>query len=298
MKKAIVIPANPKRVFGGEAGNEGSIIAHAIKIEEEGAVIWRLMMPGNHYSIDFPHQDIHKGYLYDSSEKRVTHICDISWIKQMSELGFREVRRLCLGDLKPGPDYDRRTTYFWIIRTKAIYALKTVHRLQDFKKYSTGQPLSTILRTYAIVQDPDYAHHDKHVTRGEIISNHMADLLLQGRITERNIEDLFFYKLMKNSKVIRRQGSFRDAGRLDLLVENRLGHLAVYELKRGLATIAALKQVRRYMQALAQENTAKAGRIHGVILARDADPDLRKALHIDSNADITFKKYYFRVDMD
>ena len=298
MKKALLIPANPARVFGGEAGNEGSIIAHAIKIEEEGAVIWRLMMPGNHYSIDFPHQDIRRGYIYDSSEKRVTHVCDISWIKQMSELSFREVRRLCLGELRPGPDYDRRTTYFWIIKITSIYALKTTHRIQDFKKFSNGEPLSSILRTYAIIRDPEYAHHDKHVTRGEIISNHMADLLLQGRITERDIENLFFYKLMKNSKVIRRQGAFRKAGRLDILVENRLGHLTVYELKKGLATISALDQVKRYMRALAQEEKGSNKNISGVILARDADPDLRRALNKKPNSDVVFKKYIFRVEMN
>jgi hypothetical protein len=296
MRKAILIPANPKRDFGGEAGNEGSIIAHAIKIEEEGAVIWRLMMPGNHYSIDFPNQDIHTGYIYDSSEKRVTHVCEISWIKQMSEEAFREVKRLSLGDLKPGPDYDRRTTYFWILKISGIYALKQAHRLRDFKKYWSAKPVS-ILRTYSIIRDPDYAHHDKHVTRGEILSNHMADLLLQGRITERDIENLFFYKLMKNSKVIRRQGSFRKAGRLDILVQNRLGHLTVYELKKGLATIAALKQVKRYIWALAQESKDQAGRIGGVILARDADPDLRQALRLSTNSNINFKKYEFRVDM-
>ena len=32
MKKAILIPANPKKKFG-TYGNEGSIIAHAIKLE-------------------------------------------------------------------------------------------------------------------------------------------------------------------------------------------------------------------------------------------------------------------------
>jgi hypothetical protein len=298
MKKAIVIPANPKNDFGDEAGNEGSIIAHAIKIEEEGAVIWRLMMPGNHCNIDFPHQEIRNGYLYDSSERRVTHVCHIAWIKQMSELSFREVRKLCLGELKPGPSYVKRTTYFWILKITGIFALKSVHRLQDFKKFRNGERLASILRTYAIVEDPGYAHHDKHITRGEIISNHMADLLLQGRITEKDIEDLFFYKLMKNCRVIKRQGSFRDAGRLDLLVENRLGNLTIYELKKGLATVAALEQVRRYMDALAKEKSDKAKRITGVILARDSDPELKRALSLPRNSDITFKRYYFRVETD
>ena len=44
----------------------------------------------------------------------------------------------------------------------------------------------------------------------------MANLLLRGRVTEKDIEDLFYYRLMNGAKIEDRQGTFRNAGRLSL----------------------------------------------------------------------------------
>ena len=148
---------------------------------------------------------------------------------------------------------------------------------------------------YCIVRDRHYKHHDKHVTRGEIMSNHMADLLLRGRVTEKDIEDLFYYRLMKNAKSVHRQGAFRNAGRLDLVVEDRFGNFVVYELKKGVADPDALKQAQGYMEAYAEEHDVSAKRIRGVILARDAEPKLLDAL--GKGPKVEFKKYYFSIDM-
>ncbi len=127
------------------------------------------------------------------------------------------------------------------------------------------------------------------------MSDHMADLLLRGRVTEKDIEDLFYYRLMKNARIVDRQGTFRNAGRLDLLVEDSRGNFVVYELKKGVARLAALKQVKRYMKACAKGHDVSTKRISGVILARDAEPDLLDAL--EKEPKVKFKKYYFSIDM-
>jgi RecB family endonuclease NucS len=112
-------------------------------------------------------------------------------------------------------------------------------------------------------------------------------------VTEKDIEDLFYYRLMKNARIVDRQGAFRNAGRLDLLVEDRRGNFVVYELKRGVAGPAALKQVKGYMKGCAKEHRGK--RIRGVILARDAEPELLDALGKVPN--VEFKKYWFSIEM-
>jgi len=293
MEKAILIPANPNRRYKGE-GDEGSIIAHAIRIEDKDkrADCWRLVVPGSGEASNFPHRGIRAGYLYDVREKGVTHVCEIEWIKPLSGVGFKEARKYLAEKFKNRRNFEQRAKWFYAVKITNIFALKRVHRPEEFLKYEDGKPVKRV-RNYCIVQDRHFKHHDKHVTRGEIMSNHMADLLLRGRVTEKDIEDLFYYRLMKNAKIVKRQGAFRKEGRLDLLVEDRLGNFVVYELKKGVAGPAALKQLKGYMKGCAKEHRGK--RIRGVILAQDAEPGLLDALGKEPN--VKFKKYYFSIEM-
>ena len=80
--------------------------------------------------------------------------------------------------------YDGNMEYFFVIKINAIYALKRTHSFRDFLKLADGKPVERVMN-YCIIRDRDYAHHDKHTTRGEIMSNHMADLLLRGGIKEK-----------------------------------------------------------------------------------------------------------------
>jgi hypothetical protein len=291
IEKAILIPANPNLRY--ESGsNEGSIIAHAVRVEEEGADIWCLVVPGNWEGSDFRHGGIRAGYLYDVPEKTVTHLCKIEWIKPLSHVRFREANKYSAVRFKTRRNFEQRSKGLYAVKITGILALKRVHRPEDFLKYDDGKPVERVMN-YCIVENPHFAHHDKHVTRGEIMSNHMADLLLRGRVTEKDIEDLFYYRLMKNARIVDRQGAFRNAGRLDLLVEDRRGNFVVYELKRGVAGPAALKQVKGYMKGCAKEHRGK--RIRGVILARDAEPELLDALGKVPN--VEFKKYWFSIEM-
>jgi hypothetical protein len=291
MEKAILIPANPNLRY--ESGsNEGSIIAHAVRIEEEGADIWCLVVPGNWEGSDFHHGDIRVGYLYDVPEKRVTHLCKIEWIKPFSRVRFREANKYSAVRFKTRRSFEQRSKGLYAVKITSILALKRGHRPEDFLKYDNGKPVERVMN-YCIVENPHFAHHDKHVTRGEIMSNHMADLLLHGRVTEKDIEDLFYYRLMKNARIVDRQGALRNGGRLDLLVEDSCGNFVVYELKKGVAGLAALKQVKGYMKGCSKEHRGK--RIRGVILAQDAEPGLLDALEKEPN--VEFKKYWFRIEM-
>jgi hypothetical protein len=290
IEKAILIPANPNLEYVG--GNEGSIIAHAVKIEEIGANFWWLVVPGNWEAGEFPHADIRAGYLYDVPEKRVTHSCRIKWIRPSSEVGFREANRYSIGEIKTGREYKRITQAQYAVKITNIFALKRTHRPEDFFKFSDGKPVQRVMN-YCIVQDPHFAHHGKSVTRGEIMSSHMADLLLRGRVTEKDIEDLFFYRLMKSAEIVDRQGTFKKLGRLDLLVKDRLGDFVVYELKKGVAGMGALKQVKAYMKGCAKKYRTR--KVSGVILAQDAEPELDVALKKEPR--VEFKKYWFRVEM-
>ena len=290
-EKAILIPANPNLRYEGDI-NEGSIIAHAVRIEEEGADIWCLAVPGNWEGSDFPHVGIRTGYLYDVPEKRVSHLCKIEWIKPLSRVRFGEANKYSAARFRTRRDFERGSKGLYAVKITSILALKRVHQPEDFLKYDNAKPVERVMN-YCIVENPHFAHHDKHVTRGAIMSNHMADLLLRGRVTEKDIEDLFYYRLMKNARIVDRQGTLRNAGRLDLLVEDPRGNFVVYELKKGLAGPAALKQVKTYMRGCARKYRGK--RIRGVILARDAEPELLDALEREPN--VEFKKYWFSIEM-
>jgi RecB family endonuclease NucS len=96
-------------------------------------------------------------------------------------------------------------------------------------------------------------------------------------------------------EIVDRQGAFRNAGRLDLLVKDRLGNFIVYELKKGAARPAALEQIKGYMKACEKKHRVRAKMIRGVILARDAEPGLLKVLR--KAPKVKFKKYYFSIEM-
>ena len=102
---------------------------------------------------------------------------------------------------------------------------------------------------------------------------------------------------MKNSKIIQRQGAFKTAGRLDLVVQDRLGTYILYELKRGIANKDTLIQVKGYMRAYSKEHRIPLGKIKGVILAQDADLGLLEAIKVENLINIKFRKYSFSVEM-
>jgi hypothetical protein len=196
--------------------------------------------------------------------------------------------------LKSPKHFERWARRLYALRITNIFALKRVHRPGDFLKWEDGKPVVKVMN-YCVVRDPHFVHYNRHVTRGQIMSDHMAALLLRGRVTEKDIEDMFYYRLMKDAKIVDRQGTFRNAGRLDLLVKDRLDNLVVYELKKGVARPAVLEQINKYMKACEKKYNVSAKRIRGVILARDAEPQLRDEL--EKEPSVEFKKYWFSIEM-
>ena len=293
MDKAILIPANPDLEFAG-GKDAGNVIAHAVTIEEKGADLWSLVVPGGGEASDFPHSDIRAGYLYDVRKKGVTHVCDIEWIRPRSDVGYREFVNNTGRRFKNRRDFVQSAKWFYAVKMTNIFALKRVHRPQDFVKWEDGKPVVKVMN-YCIVRDPHFVHYNRHMTRGEIMSDHMAALLLRGRVTEKDIEDLFYYRLMRNAKIVDREGTFRNAGRLDLLVKDRFGNFVVYELKKGVARPAVLEQINKYMKACEKKYKVSANRIRGVILARDAQPQLLDEL--EKEPSVEFKKYWFSIEM-
>jgi hypothetical protein len=100
---------------------------------------------------------------------------------------------------------------------------------------------------------------------------------------------------LEKLSLVERQKFFRKAGRLDLLYKNRLGKYTLYELKKGIAKLSALDQIKRYMKASIKKYKITPKDITGVILARSIDPELYKALRGEPR--IQAKTYFFSIDL-
>ena len=164
----------------------------------------------------------------------------------------------------------------------------------DFNKVKDGKPLENC-RNYGIVIDPDFQHFNHIITRREIMSEYIGDLLCAGKVVEKDIEELFSYRLADKLTLVERQGSFRKAGRLDLLYRNRMGKLILYELKKGIARLPVLDQIKRYMKASLKKYKVTSSQIAGVILAKSLDPKLYHAISKEPN--ITAQTYFFTIGL-
>ena len=188
---------------------------------------------------------------------------------------------------------DGRESFYWAKITK-IYRMIRSHKLQDFIKVVDNKPLEHV-RNYAIVYASKYKHHDSIVSRREIMGDHIADLLVRGEVTEKDIEQLFSYRLAETMQLIERQGSFKRAGRLDLLFKNRRRKFIVYELKKSIAKPDALDQIKRYMRASTKRYGISKRKIEGVILSKSIDLALAELVKRERN--ISTQTYSFSIDV-
>lgn len=286
--KAIIIAANLKGDFYG-GPTIGSILAHASHIEKEGAVLWSILPSGRVIKNSFAHPEIKRGYFYNVTDKAVSHAFDIEYIKTANQIKEKRGIYKYLLESRKHSWRERRDEFYWV-KITGIYRLKRNHQLQDFKKYKDDKSLPNC-RNYAIVIDPYFQHYNNKITRREIMSDYIGDLLSAGRATEKDIEELFSYRLADKLSLVKRQGSFQKAGRLDLLYENNRGKYILYELKKGIAKLPVLKQIRRYMKACRK----KPETLKGIILAKSIDPELEKALSGEPN--IEAKTYFFSIGL-
>lgn len=295
--KAILISANLKANYAPGTENVGNILAHASHIEKAGAALWGIAISGDKSKsfTHFPHPEIKKGYFYSVADKAVTHVIDIEFIKTANEIETAKLKREISGYLiesRKGYWKDGSDSFFWM-KMLNIYKLKKSHALQDFNLYSTNESIRNC-RNYAIVNDPEYKHHNRLITRREIMHDYIADLLLTGTVTEKDIEELFAYRLSDNLELVDRQGSFERGGRLDLLYK-KSNKYTVFELKKSVAELPALSQIKGYMQEVQKKYKIDSANIKGVILSKSIDPALARALTKETN--ITAKTYYFSIDM-
>jgi hypothetical protein len=291
-EKAIIIAANLKGDF--KSGPDiGSILAHASHIEKEGAVLWSIVPPGKKRTNPFPHPGIRRGYFYNVSERAVTHMFTVEYIKAGADITEKRKAFRYLPDVRK-PDWKDWRNYFYWLKITGIYRLRKDHTIRDFKKISDKKPLQ-YLRNYSPIIDPKFAYYQKKVTRREIMSDYIGDLLVAGKVTENDIEGLFLNRLADTLILKDRQGSFKKAGRLDLLFENRSGNFILYELKKDIAKISALDQIKRYMKASMKKYKIKRGNIKGIILAKSIDPELYQTLKKETN--IEARTYYFSIEL-
>jgi len=192
-EKAIIIAANLKGDFRLENKDVGNVLAHASHIEKEGAVLWSIVKPGQRIGNSFPHPEIKRGYFYNVTDKAVTHVFDIEYIKTSGQIrGKRSACRYLIDSRKLGWK-EWRDEFYWM-KITGIYRLKRDHQIQDFKKVSDNKPLE-YLRNYSVVVDPHFQHYNNKITRREIMSDYIGDLLSAGKVTGKDIEELFSYRL-------------------------------------------------------------------------------------------------------
>lgn len=287
-EKAIIVAANLKGDYRG-GPTIGSILAHASHIEKEGAVLWSIVPSRRIIKNSFAHPEIKRGYFYNVTDKAVSHAFDIEYIRTANQTKEKRGIYKYLLEARKLEWKSRRDVFYWV-KITSIYRLKREHQLKDFNKYEDGKPLPNC-RNYVLVADPHFQHYNTKVTRREIMSDYIADLLSRKELKEKDIEELFSYRLADKLSLVKRQGSFQKAGRLDLLYKNRLGKYILYELKKGIAKLPALKQIKRYMKA----SKIKLQDIKGVILAKSIDPELYQALRNKPN--IEAKTYFFSIEL-
>ena len=292
-EKAIIIAANLRGNF--RPGNEsvGNVLEHAIHIEKNGAVMWSIVKPGQWLGISFPHPEIERGYFYNVTDKAVTHTFDIDFIKTKDQIREkRSIYKYLLESRKDG--WKNLPDLFYWVKINNIYRLKKAHSLNDFKKINDGEPVLRC-QNYVIIFDPLFKYHSEIITRREIMTDYIGDLLIKSNVTEKDIEELFSYRLADKLFLVDRQGSFKKAGRFDLLYKNYKGYYTLYELKKDIAKPQALDQVKGYMKKSIKKYKIDADKIKGVILAKSIDPELSKALK--NEPDIEAKTYFFSIGM-
>ncbi len=287
MDKAIIIPANPRRGFEGGPGI-GSIYAHTLHLSKYKAVFW-VIIPAGRSKESFKH-NVKIGYFYNKIKKAVTHKFEIEYIKFESEI--RE----------PNPDI-YVPSFRWndwgmgdwgyYIKIIRLRELKRIHLLSDFKLCSKDKPVRRV-QNYAIAWDPNYKWQDKDITKETVVDGYISDFLLSGDVQEQDIENLFEMTLFDESFVIDRQGHLWKKGRFDVAFQDNNGIVNVVEIKKGTADKNTLKQLKGYMSGIKRKYMINKSKLHGVILCKDADPELEKIVKKENK--IRIQKYRFSIE--
>ena len=277
---AIMIPFNPHISFHG-GSSIGSLIAHKWFADEYGAVFWDLLRAS-------PHNAIRSAFFYDVKEKVVIYKGKVEYIKYKHDIDKKDEKYI--------PNWRRINweqsqdpTQVWI-KLHDIFRLKKYHKLADF--YKRNNTSLKRVQNFAIIQDKDYKVIKEKNTINNIIDDHIYRLLLQeNKLIERDVEDILWYFLVnKNLTFIDRQKGKEN--RLDVAFENNKGDLIIVEIKRGVADIDALDQIKMYMKNV-QQKLGKKVKL-GIILCRKAEFNLKEAIIKENN--ILLDEFHFRIE--
>ena len=152
----------------------------------------------------------------------------------------------------------------------------STHR-EEIEKLLAGQTVPTLISTDATVEDPAAFALEKHLEDFLVQNWPQTELGRQYNIYEEEGERVG-------------QQFETDTGPIDILaVSKDKKRLLVVELKKGRASDAVVGQALRYMGYVQDELCEEGQTVHGVIIALEDDPRLRRALAMVPN--ITFYRY-------
>ena len=152
----------------------------------------------------------------------------------------------------------------------------SIGTVSNITKYSSeiqtllgSAAMPTIISTDASVEDPS----------SFALETHLEDFLVKNWSHTELGKDYDIYE-----EGGERAQQFKvDTGRLDILaISKDKKRLLVVELKKGRASDAVVGQILRYM-SFVQEELADGREVHGVIIAHEDDPRIKRALKMTSN---------------
>lgn len=132
------------------------------------------------------------------------------------------------------------------------------------------------------------AVHQKLVEDKAMIFAHSNNFRNKSRILEENLEDFTvdqINQLEEGLKVIGRQVE-TNAGRIDILCQDKDDNFVVVELKRGRISDQVVGQLSRYMGWVTENKTHDLKKVRGIIVASEADRNLDYALKANSQMEL------------
>ncbi len=288
MNKAIIIPANPHPKGGGRwmgGASVGKILPHMTFIKKHGAVFWGF---GGGQSINNM-EDIKKGYFYITPDKSVKFVFDIDYIKIKKSIPKKDINYIPEWRKWDWKNYGEG----YYIKISKITQLKKSRRLSDFVKISDDKRVRRV-QCYVIVKDPNYKTEKRSINSREIVNDIIDNCIKDGRISERDIEDIFEHMLFdKNYEYIGRQDDYRN-DRIDIVYKDKCDNFIICEIKKSTADFQTLNQIKRYIKKIKKEHKPK--NITGIILCKDATPKLENLVKKEKY--IKIQKFRFSVDFE
>ena len=271
--KAIIIPLSPKFQASG------SILSHKFFSDKKGAVLYEILGVT-------PRDTVKKCYLYDVKKKAVTYQADVEYMKYKQDIEEKDEEYLPEWRRRAW-DNDQRDSYTWF-KLRNIQELEKGKELGFFVKDTNGEPVKR-------VQNAVFVEYKKLVGKDERISysDYVDSIILNmiGSYYEQDIEEILYYYLLNNGySDVYKQFTLNPEDRPDLILKNSKDEWVVIELKKDIADIDSLIQIKRYLKQLDDDW------VKGIIMCRDHTHELTEAVKKEKS--IELKKFRFNIEFD